>query len=166
MFRPQDVLVLLKIVVSAEGWRQMDIASALDLSQAEVHLSLKRSDQARLYQAEDRRVLRQNLLEFLIHGLKYVLPPNLGASSRGVPTAWSMRPLADEIISGSDDAIVWPHAEGSARGTALKPLYETAPAAALRDERLHQMLALVDALRVGRARERTIAERELAKRLK
>ncbi len=48
----------------------------------------------------------------------------------------------------------------------LKPIYETVPAAAQRDPSLHEMLALVDALRIGRARERAMAEKELARRLK
>jgi hypothetical protein len=37
--------------------------------------------------------------------------------------------------------------------------------AALKDPALHQLLALVDALRVGRAREREIANGELTRRL-
>ena len=37
------------------------------------------------------------------------------------------------------------------------PLYPTVPEAALRDEKLYELLALVDALRVGRVREREIA---------
>jgi hypothetical protein len=37
--------------------------------------------------------------------------------------------------------------------------------AALRDDKLYELLALVDAIRDGRAREREIAARELKKRL-
>ena len=49
---------------------------------------------------------------------------------------------------------------------ALEPLYKTAPAAALRDPTLYELLALVDAIRDGRARERKIAEQELISRLR
>ena len=45
------------------------------------------------------------------------------------------------------------------------PLYPSVPEAALKDEKLHELLALVDALRVGRAREKELAIRELKKRL-
>ena len=43
------------------------------------------------------------------------------------------------------------------------PLYNSVPEASLKDEKLHELLALIDALRVGRARERAIVE--LKKRL-
>lgn len=47
---------------------------------------------------------------------------------------------------------------------AFSPLYKSAPQAARRDEKLYELLALVDAIR-GRARERDLAARELRKRL-
>ena len=46
------------------------------------------------------------------------------------------------------------------------PLYKSVPQAALRDSKLYQLLALVDAIRDGRASERKIAERDLAQRLR
>ena len=61
--------------------------------------------------------------------------------------------------------IVWPAADGDVRGQAIEPLYASAPNAARKDSELYQMLALVDALRVGRARERNMAAEELSKRL-
>ena len=39
------------------------------------------------------------------------------------------------------------------------------PAAALQDSRLYEVLALVDAIRDGRARERNFATKELTSRL-
>ena len=44
---------------------------------------------------------------------------------------------------------------------SLTPLHGGVPEAALRDNRLHRVLALTDALRIGQARERHIAERLL-----
>ena len=51
---------------------------------------------------------------------------------------------------------------GSKRGYAFLPLYKKVPQAALKDDELYQLLALVDALRDGGARERELAERELS----
>ena len=45
------------------------------------------------------------------------------------------------------------------------PLYKSVPEAALNDPLLHEMLALVDAIRVGSAREKKIAVEELKKRI-
>jgi hypothetical protein len=39
------------------------------------------------------------------------------------------------------------------------------PEAAMRDEELYQLLVIVDALRMGRAREKSIAIEELTKRM-
>jgi len=54
-------------------------------------------------------------------------------------TAWARSP-------------VWPWPDGDTRGIALEPLDKTAPIAALRDPVLYEFLALVDAIRDGRAR--------------
>ena len=61
---------------------------------------------------------------------------------------------------------VWPYPTGSQRGTSFEPLYKQAPKAALRDSGLYELLALVDALRDGRARERKLAEEMLVSRLR
>lgn len=53
--------------------------------------------------------------------------------------------------------MVWPFARGTARGESLMPLYKTVPAIALEDEKLHDLLAVADALRTGGAREREVA---------
>jgi hypothetical protein len=60
---------------------------------------------------------------------------------------------------------VWPDAEGSVRGIEFSPLYKNVPQAALRDTKLYELLALVDAIREGRAREREVAIRELTARI-
>lgn len=55
---------------------------------------------------------------------------------------------------------------GKMRGTTLEPLHKAVPRAAANDPVLYELLALVDALRDGRVRERQIAERELTARLR
>ncbi len=81
-----------------------------------------------------------------------------------MPTAYAAPPLS-EHISSEDLPPVWPDPDGTVRGLALEPLYRTAPQAAKADPKLYQLLALVDALRMGRARERKLAEDELKQRL-
>ena len=83
----------------------------------------------------------------------------------GVPTAYAVAPLNALIAPSADPPPVWPHAEGNARGLALVPLYPSAPAAALRNPALYENLALFDALRMGSARERSLAEELFEKRL-
>ena len=61
---------------------------------------------------------------------------------------------------------VGPVAEGYVGGLTLEPLHKSAPRAALKDPTLYELIALIDVLRDGRARERQTAERELAARLR
>lgn len=105
------------------------------------------------------------IIEFLVHGLKYVFPPQRGELTRGIPTSYAAPPLRDLIKIGAEPIPVWPIPEGTERGVAFEPLYRTAPFAALRDHSLYELLAITDALREGRARERKIAEEQLRLRL-
>ncbi len=60
---------------------------------------------------------------------------------------------------------VWAHINGTVRGIALYPLYPSVPEAAGRNPALYELLALFDAVRDGRARERALAINQLEKRL-
>jgi hypothetical protein len=105
------------------------------------------------------------LLEFLLHGVRYAFPAEKGALTRGVPTGYAAAPLNQWIAGGDDPPPVWPYAEGPVRGYSFTPLHKNVPQATLEDTRLYELLALVDGLRDGRARERDLAGRELKKRL-
>jgi len=166
--RPQDVLVLAKLV--AYGGTRPSIArigADLSISGSEVHASLRRLAVSRLVSGENdgSRPLLQAVEEFLIHGVRYAFPAVRGEVTRGMATSYAAPPLSRHILAGSDLPPVWPHAEGRTRGVSLEPLYRTAAEAAMRDEFLYELLALIDALREGRSRERRLAEEELAHRI-
>lgn len=143
------------------------IGADLGLSPSEVHAALGRLRHARLLHGPEMQDKPNvsSLEEFLLHGLKYAFPAEHGQLTRGLPTSHAAPPLKENIVSADELPPVWPWPEGKARGIAFEPLYKTAPLAALRDPMLYEFLALVDAIRDGRARERKIAERELLKRL-
>ena len=67
------------------------------------------------------------------------------------------------IMSG--DKLVWPYPKGEERGQSVEPLYPTVVESAQQNPKLYELLALVDALRVGRVRERELAAIELEKRV-
>jgi hypothetical protein len=60
---------------------------------------------------------------------------------------------------------VWPDPLGDAYGPSLAPLHPTIPEACRLDEKLYDVLTLIDAVRVGAARERELAMTLLAERL-
>jgi hypothetical protein len=86
----------------------------------------------------------------------YAFPAETVPRARGFPTGFSAPPLRSE---GPDDALamVWPSRLGSSVGIGVHPLGPAAPEISFRDPRLYRLLALVDALRLGDAREREIA---------
>ena len=47
----------------------------------------------------------------------------------------------------------------------VEPLHRCVPGAAMRDAKLYDLLALIDAVRVGQARERELARKGLEVRL-
>jgi hypothetical protein len=83
-----------------------------------------------------------------------------------VATSYAAEPLRSMIAQGKEPVPVWPHEEGKQRGISFEPLHRTAPIAALRDACFYEYLALADALRDGRMRDRQIAETELRRRFK
>jgi len=140
-----------------------DVADSIGISRSEVSESVVRSIAAGLLSANKKTVMKNNLLEFLIHGIKYVFPQTPGSIVRGLPTAHSASPLKDLIES--EDKYVWPYIDGTIVGQEIQPLYNSVPHACVGDEDLHQLLAIVDALRVGNSRERNLAAKELERRL-
>lgn len=82
-----------------------------------------------------------------------------------MPTGYAAPPLAALIVQPDEPPPVWPYSESTVRGYTLEPLYPSVPAAAARDVKLYELLALVDAIRDGRARERSLAVKEIEKRL-
>ena len=136
-----------------------DLAREMFLSPSEISKSLQRSRGAGLVYLNDgnKRVNRTALLELLLHGMRYVFPPQKGGLTRGIPTGASVEPLSSALSPETEPPPVWPYAEGTARGLSFSPLYKGAPQAALLDKELYTLLALCDAIRDGRARERNLA---------
>ena len=164
--KPQDILVVLKLV-SAGFQAYGALASQLGMSASEVHAAVKRAAMAGLLETSDpdnRHVQSNALLNFLIHGVPRAFPAEPGPITLGMPTAHATSPLSS-IIAMSDLPPVWPEPDGMTRGYEIKPLYKAAPGAAKRDPLLYELLALVDGLRAGRARERNAAISELRRRI-
>jgi hypothetical protein len=160
--RPSDVAVAVGLA-QAPGAHYADLARGMQLGVAEVHRGVQRLERAGLLLPGERRVNGRAILEFLVHGVRYAFPPMLGPEARGIPTAGGAPGLTGKMPRGP--AVVWPSPDGRIRGESLTPLYQAAPRAALLDANLYRALALVDALRIGQARERRLAQDLLAKEI-
>lgn len=136
------------------------------MSVSEVHQALGRAAECDLLDARQKAPKVRNLEEFLIHGVRYAFPAKKGSIVRGIPTAYAASPFNSQLVeSTSAHPPVWPDPCGEVRGYAIEPLYKSAPQAALADQSLYELLALIDALRIGKARERNLAAKILHGRL-
>jgi hypothetical protein len=158
MRSPIDIAV--GVVLAEEpGLKFESIAKLLGISVSTAHDAVRHLAAVGLVLPEGRRVNRLALLEFLEHGLQYVFPANPGKVRQGVPTAHAGPLLAREFDAGdeSDDVFVWPSPDGAARGRAIEPLVPKASELPQRAPHTYETLTLVDALRIGRSRERALA---------
>lgn len=159
--KPQDLLVLLKAAAHpGKTLTYAELSEALSMSTSEAHASVNRAIVCGLARAKENgqwAIHRPALLEFLLHGVRYVWPAIPGPTTRGIGTSYSTEPLASHIHASPNDALVWALPSGNLLGPSISPIYPTAPQAAQIDPMLHKLLALVDALRTGRARERMLA---------
>ena len=162
--RPLDIVVLLKIIsMNDPGFRLVDLCKSIGISLSEVSDSISRSVFAKLIGPDKKTPMRKAIYEFLVHGLPYVFPAQPGVLVVGIPTAYSAAPLSDTF--GSDDPVVWADLTGTIRGQEIQPFHPKKSQAALKDSELYQLLALADAMRIGKVREKKLAEEGLKKRI-
>lgn len=163
--KPQDIVVALKLALGAVDLSYAELGRDLGMSASEVHAAVRRLTEARLLDPETKLVRLEAFRNFLVHGVPYAFPVSPKGITRGMPTAWAAPAMSDKISSSEQMPPVWPDPEGRVQGAAVQPLYPSVPGAARRDPELYHLLALVDALRIGRARERALAEKEIGQRL-
>lgn len=176
--KSKDILLLLKLISLEcssqarvpDNYSVRALAEATGISKSELNQALNRCIAVGLAARERQsglpRVNRRALLGFLREGVKYVFPARLEAVVRGMPTAFAAPGLTGKVMSAGDLIPVWPDATASQMGQCVEPLYKSAPDAAAKDAKLYKLLALVDAIRLGNARESSVAadmlEQELA----
>jgi hypothetical protein len=92
MLKPQDIFILLKLVViGSRSWSYTILAVELGMSSSQIHSAIKRALAAKLAVRQREKIVPdfRNLEEFLIHGLKYVFWAEQGEMTRGMPTAYA-----------------------------------------------------------------------------
>lgn len=154
--------MLCKLAGREEPWTIAAVGEELGLAASAVHRSLQRCGESGLWNSQARQVNESALQELLVHGIRYLVPPRMLGQARGVATAWSADPLSRTLSNDAGEPVVWAHAQGTMRGTAIEPIHPCVPDAALRDGVLHARLALIDALRAGGPRVRREAAEALA----
>ncbi len=162
--KPQDILVLLKLVAQGDmDWVYSRLAMELSMSSSEIHAAMKRAYNAGLMMDKGETIMpdAKNLEEFIVYGVKYAFAAERGDTCIGMPTSYAAKPLNTRMVYDGSNPPVWPDENGKVKGIAFRPLYPSVPDAARLDSTLYELLALVDAIRGGRTRERAQAIKEI-----
>lgn len=192
MLKSQDIVLLVKLIsimntafyeknpAAPQGWSQGKLALHLCISVSEINAGLQRLVLAGLLSvisSDDAEHKTKNKVfipikaaceECLIFGVKYFFPVRLGAYTRGIATSYAAPILESQFILGDNPIPVWPCLEGDKLGLALEPLYSSVPNALNQypDPEFYALLACIDAIRSGRARERQLAITLLKEKLR
>ena len=164
-----DLLVVLKMAAatpSAGRCSVRKLAEALDVPKSNVDRSVRRlvAQSVVVDGPDGKRLNRLNARDLFSHGVRWLAPARPGKIVLGLPTAHAAAPLANQL-PGDSDPVVIPLDEGPMRGRSVAPIHPSAPAAAQRDPKFHELLAIVDGIRIGGAREREVAVAALRARL-
>ena len=160
-----DVVVALALRVlerrNQEFVGYAELSRLLCISTSETYKSTRRLILSRLVIFDTVKPILGPLYDYVVYGVPHAFPGNFGGPSRGIATAWAAEPLVKTFPQGNDLPPVWPWAEGNVRGFVVEPLHPKVPQAVRNLPELYEFLALVDALRVGRARDREMARKRL-----
>jgi hypothetical protein len=179
MLKGQDIIILLLLRLrSDQSWTYEALSKATGLSTSQCHLAHKRLRESGLVNADSSepwKVPISNCLEFILHGLRYVFPAKISATSRGIPTAQGASFVKLHFVNEDPlgSAYVWRDPEGLEKGNSLEPIHSCQlrfapgrnPESGNGDSLMYEVLVCIDLLRVGRARERSWAVEGLKRRL-
>ncbi|WP_323815928.1 hypothetical protein [Cellvibrio sp. NN19] len=149
------------IIHAKDRYSVRNLEAMTGISKSEISASLKRSVNAGLASLDRKvklpRANNRALKEFIVHGLKYVFPAEPGKIVRGIPTSLAAPVMAGKLMTAGDVINVWPDPTGKEKGQSILPLFKSVPKAVKQDPELYKLLALVDAIRLGNARETQLA---------
>ena len=166
VLREVDIVVLLGLLRhSAGGWTVRSLAKELGLPSASVQRSLDRLAATPAFDARRRRVSLGACEELFDHALRYLAPATAEGETRGLGTSWAVAPLSEHLALGSELPPVWPDPHGELRGLEVRPLHPAVVPLARADPQMHELLALIDALRMGDTRTRGLAVELLRARI-
>jgi len=157
----QDILLAVCLLKPDQKWSFQSQGEALGVSASQCHLSYKRLVAAKLVDSDQRLAIRRNLLELLVHGVKYLFPAEPAEIVKGIPTAHSAPFWEGKLIAPEGSKLVWAHPRGRIKGARVEPIYKTVPEVARQDKKVYAILALVDSLRLGKPREKAEASKIL-----
>lgn len=152
------------------------LGASLGISKTEVSASLRRCSESNLLFLINNhgvislanlnwKVNKKAIFNLIKHAVPYLYPPKLLGFDIGIPTGFSGPALSEEVTSAGNSKIIWSSEYGEAYGQVLEPIYKTIAFASYQDEFVYNCFSLIDAYRLGKAREKDIAINLLEKKI-
>jgi hypothetical protein len=109
----------------------------------------------------DWDIIKRGFLNLVIYSFQYFFfPAELKSMDFGIPTAFSKEGLNSSLAYSSPIPYIWPiQTYKSISGIAIEPMHKSIPYAAIEDEYLYEIFAIIDIFRIGSPREKHIAEK-------
>ena len=121
VIKPQDIVILGKLISEKVWPSQKEIGDSLKLSQAEISHALKTMDQIGLINLTTKKINKLAVMEFITHGLKYLYPIEKKGTGRGILIGPSSSTFKGKVQSDEYNYI-WPDPNGESKGIVVTPL--------------------------------------------
>lgn len=159
MFSEQEFIELF----ADNRYSLLALEKSTGISKSQISLAIKRCVALKLLFIKDGipYVNVHDLFNIIRYAIMFFFPIKKVGLQYGLPISASSLFLNKKILVNKEYPMVWAYTKGNVWGEAIEPIYPTAPAAALKDPILYELLVLVDAIRANNPREKMVAINEL-----
>ena len=174
MLKAQDLVLSLYLRChrQQDQWTYASLAEQAGMTASQCFASVKRCRASMLLSQSKRApwsVSWLSLRELLAHALRFMFPAEFKASARGWPTVHSAAFVKQHFLQdvSEERQVVWPDKQGPVKGDVLLPLHKSVCKIISKpdEQSFYNVMATVDLLRVGQARERDFAMNYLEEQL-
>jgi hypothetical protein len=153
----EDIFILLKILaIRNHDWTPVELSYELDTPLSQIEHTLVRLKKEDLLHSDNRPDYHR-VKDFLLQDLPVLYPARPGKLSQGILTG--AKPGSYFCIGLPYSSIwVWPHEGGPNIGYEIEPLSSKCCFAVYQDQRLKEILAITETLRVAGANAQVWAQ--------
>ena len=164
--KPQDVVILGKLISDEDCHSQKEIADSISLSQAEISHALKTLAHIGLINLTIKKINKLAVTEFITHALKFLFPIEKKGTGRGILIGPSSSTFKGKVQSDEYNYI-WPDPDGDSKGVVVTPLLPQLSKSVIANEQLFTYLNVIEVFRgLGGVRHVQEAQKILKELLK
>jgi hypothetical protein len=146
VIKPQDIVILGKLLSEKVWPSQTEIGISLKLSQAEVSHALKTLGYVGLINLPTKKINKLAVIEFITHALKYLYPIEKSGTGRGILIGPSSSIFKGRVHS-DEYSYIWPDPNGESKGIIVNPLIPQLTASIMENKILYNFLNIVEIFR-------------------